>query len=106
MATGQVGSFTLTSPFSSVSPATPASQIGNFAQIVGAAVSGTVAITQAIRQPTTMYPPAVAGSQPGAYVGAAQINAQASQGTSVGTIALIGAGLALVATLALVALKR
>jgi len=109
MATGQVGVFTLTSPFSSPAPATPASQLSNFAQVVGASVQGTVGIIQALKQPTVMYSPAIAGSIPGVPgAGAAQIqtNAAPAAGSSFALWAIAGAGLALVAALGIAIARR
>lgn len=102
MATGQVGQFTLTSPFSSTSPATPASQLSTFAQLVGATVQGTVGVIQALKQPTTMYGPPIAGQFPGVNApGASAVapNATAAPGSSFGLWAIAGAGLALVGAL-------
>lgn len=104
--TGQVGAFTLSSPFSSTSPATPASQLDRFSQITGALVAGTVAVTQAIKQPTVMYPPAIAGTVPGAALGSSQLNTNAAPGSSISMWALGGAALALVAALVFVVAKR
>jgi hypothetical protein len=104
--TGQVGQFTLTSPFSSTEPATPASQINSFSSILGATVQGTVGIIQALKQPTTLYAPATVGAVPGATLGAAQPNTAVTAGSSFAKYALVGAGLALLGALGLMIARR
>lgn len=53
-------------------PATQSSQTESFGQIIGSAVQGTVAVIQAIRQPTSVYKPPTAGTTAGSSTGAAQ----------------------------------
>jgi hypothetical protein len=103
---GQVGVFQLDNPFSTTSPATPASQISSFSSILGATVQGTVGIIQALKQPSALYAPATTGAIAGATLGAAQPNTSATTGSSFAKYALLGAGLALVGALGLMIARR
>lgn len=99
----------LTSPFTNLgphiadtTPATPASQVERFSQIIGSAVQGTVAVVQSIKAPSGFYTPVKAGSSPGAASGAAQTSVLAAMGSSkiweyvlIGGVALLGIGVAL-----------
>lgn len=57
---------------SGVKPATQQSQVSSFGQILNSTVAGTVAVVQAIKAPSTLYKPPVAGTVAGGSVGAAQ----------------------------------
>lgn len=55
-----------------IAPATQQSQTSSFSQLVQSVVTGSVAVIQAVKQPTALYQPAVAGQPTGGSQGAAQ----------------------------------
>jgi len=71
-------------------PATQASQVDRFSNIIGSAVAGTVAVVQAIRQPTQLYKPAVTGIVPGSTAGAAAAQSNKTLGVPTWTFWLLG----------------
>lgn len=74
----------------SPTPATQASQENRFSNIIGSVVSGTVAVMQAVRQPTKLYAPAVTGIVPGSTLGASAAQANTTLGVPTWTFWLLG----------------
>lgn len=86
------------SAISNTQPATQGSQVSSFGQILNSSVAGTVAVIQAIKAPSTMYKPPIAGTAPGSSTGAAQAF---GPGTDIALWLLGGALVAMIAAFAL-----
>jgi hypothetical protein len=56
---------------SGIAPATQDTQVSSASQLLNSVVSGSVAVIQAVKQPSALYQPAIAGGSAGASQGAA-----------------------------------
>jgi hypothetical protein len=88
-----------------IAPATQSSQTNSFSNILQNIVSGSVAVIQAVKQPTALYKPAIAGQPSGASQGAAQAQTSSAPDWSKYVIG-IGVGLLGVAGVLAITKKR
>ena len=90
---------------SSSAPATQDSQTNRFTNIIGSAVAGTVAVVQALRQPTLLYKPAVTGVVPGSTLGASAAQANTTLGVPTWSFWLLGGSIVALLAAAMFARK-